>query len=68
MPPVFELIAELGEVADEEMYEVFNMGCGFVCVVGAATSGAALDLLRGHYPAAKRIGVVTERDGVVERV
>jgi phosphoribosylformylglycinamidine cyclo-ligase len=68
VPPVFGLIAELGEVAEDEMYEVFNMGCGFVCVIAAADAGAALELLRGHYPAAKRIGVVTDRDGVVERV
>jgi phosphoribosylformylglycinamidine cyclo-ligase len=65
--PVFGLIAELGGVAQEEMYEVFNMGCGFVCVVAAADADPALELLRGHYPAAKRIGTVTERDGVVER-
>jgi phosphoribosylaminoimidazole (AIR) synthetase len=44
------------------------MGCGFVCVVGAADQEAALELLRGHYPATKRIGVVTDRDGVVERL
>ena len=68
VPPVFDLIAELGEVSADEMYEVFNMGCGFACVVAAADEAAALSLLRGHYPAAKRIGVVTDRDGVVERV
>ena len=28
------------------MYEVFNMGCGFVCVVAAADAGA-VRLLRG---------------------
>ena len=49
------------------MYEVFNMGCGFVCVVAADDEEAALELLRGHYPAAKRIGTVTDRAGVVER-
>jgi phosphoribosylformylglycinamidine cyclo-ligase len=65
--PVFGLIAELGEVPEDEMYEVFNMGCGFVCVIAAADEDAALQMLRGHYPAAKRIGVVTDRDGVVER-
>ena len=27
--PLFDLIAERGNVADEEMHEVFNMGCGF---------------------------------------
>ena len=44
VPPVFELIAELGEVPEDEMYEVFNMGCGFVCVVAAADEEAALRL------------------------
>ena len=33
VPPVFELIQELGGVSDGEMHEVFNMGCGFCCVV-----------------------------------
>ena len=35
VPPIFELIQERGGVSDEEMHEVFNMGCGF-CVVVAA--------------------------------
>lgn len=60
VPPVFELIQELGDVSDEEMQEVFNMGCGFCIVVPAADEGAALDLLRAHYPAAQRIGRATE--------
>jgi phosphoribosylformylglycinamidine cyclo-ligase len=67
VPAVFGLIAELGDVSQDEMYEVFNMGCGFVCVVAAADVEAAVRLLRGHYAAAKRIGTVTDRDGLVER-
>jgi phosphoribosylformylglycinamidine cyclo-ligase len=67
VPPVFDLIAELGDVPRDEMYEVFNMGCGFVCVVAAADEEPALQLLRGHYPGAQRIGLVTDRDGVVTR-
>ncbi len=67
VPAVFGLIAELGDVSEEEMYEVFNMGCGFVCAIADADADAALELLRGHYPAAQRIGTVTDRDGVVER-
>jgi phosphoribosylformylglycinamidine cyclo-ligase len=55
-PPIFELVAERGSVPESEMYEVFNMGCGFCCVVAAADEGAALELLRRHYPAAQRIG------------
>jgi phosphoribosylformylglycinamidine cyclo-ligase len=55
-PPVFALIQERSGASDEEMHEVFNMGCGFCCIVPAADEGAALDLLRRHYPGAKRIG------------
>ncbi len=67
VPPVFELIAELGGVGADEMYEVFNMGCGFCCVVAAADEAAALDLLRAHYPDAKTIGRATADAGQVVR-
>jgi phosphoribosylformylglycinamidine cyclo-ligase len=60
VPPVFTLIQDRGEVSDEEMGEVFNLGCGFCVVVPAAEEGAALKLLRADYPAAKRIGRATE--------
>ena len=33
VPPVFVHIAERGGVEDAELYEVFNMGCGFCVVV-----------------------------------
>ena len=60
VPPVFDLVQVLGQVSDEEMREVFNMGCGFCAVVPAADEEAALSLLRPHHPAAKRIGRATE--------
>jgi len=44
------------------MHEVFNMGCGFCCVVADADEKAALRLLRSHYPAAKTIGRAIELD------
>jgi len=56
VPPIFDLIQERGDVSDEEMREVFNMGCGFCVVVPASDEEAALALLRRHYPEAKRIG------------
>jgi phosphoribosylformylglycinamidine cyclo-ligase len=59
VPPIFTLIQELGQVSDEEMHEVFNMGCGFCVVVAAADEDPALEKLRGHYPDAKRIGRAT---------
>src|SRR4051812_8026617 len=33
IPPVFGLVAEQGSVPEAEMWEVFNMGCGFIAVV-----------------------------------
>jgi phosphoribosylformylglycinamidine cyclo-ligase len=60
VPAIFELIADRGAVSGEEMHEVFNMGCGFCCVVAAGDEEAAVGLLRAHYPAAKRIGRAVE--------
>jgi phosphoribosylformylglycinamidine cyclo-ligase len=67
VPAVFGLIQDLGEVSDDEMHEVFNMGCGFCVVVGARDEDAALSTLGEDYPAAKRIGRVAEGAPVVKR-
>ena len=66
VPPVFRLVQELGAVADAEMWEVFNMGCGFCAVVPASTADAAAALLAAHHPGARRIGTVTDRAGLVD--
>ena len=67
VPPIFALIQERGSVGEEEMHEVFNMGCGFCAVVPAADEEVALELLRRHYPEARRIGRATEEIGNVRR-
>jgi phosphoribosylformylglycinamidine cyclo-ligase len=64
--PIFELIAERGDVGEEELHEVFNLGCGFCCVVPDAGAAAAVELLSAHHPGTAVIGEVTDRDGVVE--
>jgi phosphoribosylformylglycinamidine cyclo-ligase len=56
VPPLFSLIAERGRVPDTEMADVFNLGCGFVCIVAAEGEATALELLQSHYPGAKTIG------------
>ena len=58
--PIFSLIAELGAVPEEEMYEVFNMGCGFCCVVGADDEETALAVLETRHPGSRRIGTVSD--------
>jgi phosphoribosylformylglycinamidine cyclo-ligase len=67
VPEIFTLIQELGDVSDEEMHEVFNMGCGFCVVVSTDDEDAALGMLRAHYPEAKRIGRATADSGIVAR-
>jgi phosphoribosylformylglycinamidine cyclo-ligase len=59
VPPVFGLVQELGAVPDAEMWEVFNMGCGFCAVVPAAQTNAAVELLARRHPGSARIGWVT---------
>ncbi len=65
-PPVFELIAACGEIAAAEMWEVFNMGCGFVVMVAADQAEAAVELLSGFHPGAAVIGQITGESGVIE--
>jgi phosphoribosylformylglycinamidine cyclo-ligase len=66
VPPVFELVKELGGVTDAEMWEVFNMGCGFCAVVPPSIADAATALLAAHHRGARRIGTVTDRAGLVD--
>jgi phosphoribosylformylglycinamidine cyclo-ligase len=56
VPPIFELIQERAGVPDAEMRAIFNLGCGFCCVVAAGQQDAALKLLQAHYPGARPIG------------
>ena len=60
VPPIFELIQERASVPDEQMPDVFNMGCGFCVVVAAEDEELAVETMRHHYPAAQRIGRTVE--------
>ena len=42
IPPVFALLGDLGEVADEERFDTWNMGIGLVVVVAADDRDKAL--------------------------
>src|SRR4051794_36884488 len=63
VPPVCALVQSRGGIDDAEMWDVFNMGCGFVCVVPAQDASAATELLAEHHPGAGRIGTVTGEAG-----
>ncbi len=61
MPPVFEWLQKAGNVAQEEMWRVFNCGIGMVMVVSASEKQAALAALRNLGEQAWEIGAIVER-------
>jgi phosphoribosylformylglycinamidine cyclo-ligase len=63
VPPIFDLVREHGNVAEAEMWEVFNMGCGFCAVVPEPAADEAAALLATQHPGTRRIGTVTDRAG-----
>ena len=66
VPPIFDLIAERAGAGPAELYEVFNMGCGFCCVVAPGHADDAVARLSVRHPGAAVIGSVTDRAGLVE--
>jgi phosphoribosylformylglycinamidine cyclo-ligase len=65
VPQIFTEIQRLGDVADEEMAKVFNLGVGMVAVVAPADVFRALDTLRGAGFKSVEIGEVVPGDGAV---
>lgn len=60
VPPIFRLIQHSGNVAPSEMYRVFNMGLGYILVLGEAAAEKVSALL----PEARRVGYIMERSGI----
>ncbi len=59
VPPIFNLIQKQGEIAEEEMYQVFNMGIGMTVVCSAQQVDNFTDAL----PQAKVIGEIINATG-----
>jgi phosphoribosylformylglycinamidine cyclo-ligase len=66
VPPVFTLIAQRGPVEETELWEIFNMGCGFCVVVPEADADRAVELLGRHHTGTAVIGSTTGDAGLVE--
>ena len=64
-PRIFGELQRLGEVSDEEMAKVFNLGIGMIVVVPESDSYKALDVLRSKGQRAVRIGQIVEGTGQV---
>ncbi len=64
-PRIFGEIQSAGDVSDEEMEHVFNLGLGMVAVVAPQDRRAALDAVRGAGQEAWIVGEVSEGRGRV---
>jgi phosphoribosylformylglycinamidine cyclo-ligase len=60
VPAVFARLAELGGVAEDEMFRTFNMGIGMCAVVPADQTDAALETLREAGTEARVIGEIVQ--------
>ncbi len=64
--PIFDLIAEVGNVPERDMYNTYNMGVGMSVVVPANEVDKALEVLTSHGETAYVIGkIVKGDDGVI---
>jgi phosphoribosylformylglycinamidine cyclo-ligase len=65
-PRIFGEIKRLGDIADEEMGRVFNLGIGMVVVVASDDAQRALDILRTNGHRAVEIGEISRGEGRVD--
>jgi phosphoribosylformylglycinamidine cyclo-ligase len=61
--PIFQLLADRGEVAEAELYQVFNMGVGMTMIVAADQADAVLRFVRARRQTAWIIGQIARGTG-----
>lgn len=65
-PPIFGLIAELGQIPEGDLFKTFNMGLGMMVAVDQARADEAIAVVQSTGLDAYRVGQVTaQADGVV---
>ncbi|MUV38586.1 Phosphoribosylformylglycinamidine cyclo-ligase [Lentibacillus sp. JNUCC-1] len=64
IPGIFNFLQKQGDVSDENMFGVFNMGIGMAIVVDAADKDQALEVLRQNEETACVLGTVSQTEGV----
>ena len=64
--PIFELIAETGNIPERDMFNTFNMGVGMSIVVNKEDADKAIEILRANGEDAYILGeVVKSEEGVI---
>lgn len=62
--PIFSLLAKLGDIVPEEMYNIFNMGVGMVLAVSPGEVGAVIEYFQQRGEVVYEIGSVEVGSGV----
>jgi phosphoribosylformylglycinamidine cyclo-ligase len=62
-PPIFDLIAQRGQVSRAEMWSTFNMGLGMIAVVASSDAKAALKLLNDSGSTSWEVGRIERGEG-----
>lgn len=68
VPLIFRMLADSGEVAESELYQVFNMGVGMTAIVSADRARAVMRLCAQQGHRTWQIGEVVPGKGVVRIV
>ncbi len=68
IPPVFKFLQAHGDVSDEEMANVFNLGVGFILVVRPKYADSIYKQLRRAKEKVFRLGTITKGTGQVRFV
>ena len=68
-PRIFSVIQNAGDVSDDEMENVFNLGLGMLAIVDGADVHRALDAVRSAGHEARLVGAVVDGHGraIIER-
>jgi phosphoribosylformylglycinamidine cyclo-ligase len=63
MLPIFQIIQAKGEVPEDELYQVFNMGIGMTIIISPEKADSALSFIRAQSQRAWLIGEVVRGTG-----
>ncbi|MBP6322996.1 MAG: phosphoribosylformylglycinamidine cyclo-ligase [Fusobacteriaceae bacterium] len=64
IPKIFNFLMEKGGVSKEEMFNVFNMGIGFIVIVSPEDVYKAVDILKSNGEEVKIIGEISNGENV----
>lgn len=64
IPEIFPFLQKLGNVAEKEMYNVFNMGIGMILLVDEADVEKTMAILKENGEDARIIGKVIDKEGI----